>query len=1125
MYSSDGTDVFEIGANLTSLAVSGQVTLTNIISANGSLGTAGQALLTDGSSKVYWGSVSSGSAAVRTDYIYTANEGQTTFSGLDDDGDTLSLGSTFDVFLNGSLISPSGNYTSNSTAIVFTDSTGNNDIITVRNIETVAGELRNTYVYTANEGQTVFTGSDDNSATLSMTNYKDVFINGVLITDTTDNFTANDTHITFTGGVSNNDIVTIKSYDTVAEFSSIDDNGSSTAITIDSGGNVGIGTASPARDLHVATADAIAARFQHTDGASMTIELMNNGSSPTHPFIGSSGQSVILGASGVTDFSVTSSGNFEASNAAGPALLNEAAVFNNPTIVPRKTDTATGWGSGGANNIDGVIGGTRTVNFGAGATAFYNSSGNEVARIDRSSGNVGIGTSSPSSALNGSLKALEVSSAVGSAIRATDTAASTNIEIAAGVGATYVWNTTNTPMRFGTNNAERMRIDSSGNVGIGTSSVSSATKLEVYGNSAAAHVGIRANNAAADGYATLWLSNAGDNTGIIRGGASAAAYTNQLAMLTGSAMPITFSPNNTEAMRIDSSGNVGIGVTPTYKLEIGGVTESIFRNTGGSVQSVVYSSGGGSQAQFGTFSAHPTVLITSGTERMRITSSGDVAVGRTSGVGGAKVTVETGVSTPAVLGYGDRTWLNAYDPNSGGTPVDLRLWAYGNSNATNDAYVGTWSAHPLKFATGGSIRATIDTSGNVGIGTSSPSYLTHLYSTSAEPKLVIEDASSGAGRGGIVTGSWGGNGIRLDSLGAAGWVYVGGGNTSYIPFTIGTEKARFHSNGYFGIGTSSPSRPLHISASDCRIRLTDSDAPTISVELMNSSGSGILATNGASSLLFQTDNAERMRIDSSGNVGIGTSSPAQKLSVESTGGASSEIDISLVSGISNKECILNFGKNLATADRYLGRIFYQVDNNVMGFWTSNAERMRITSSGSLLVGQTSSASPGFNNTIAGGAWSADGTSLHLSRSSNGCAWFNRSTTTGSVQSFRYNGSAVGSISVTASTTAYNTSSDYRLKENVVNLSGAIDRVKLLKPSRFNFIADPDTTVDGFVAHEVSDVVPEAICGEKDAVDAEGNPEYQGIDQSKLVPVLTAALQEALTKIEALEARIVALETT
>ena len=82
-----------------------------------------------------------------------------------------------------------------------------------------------------------------------------------------------------------------------------------------------------------------------------------------------------------------------------------------------------------------------------------------------------------------------------------------------------------------------------------------------------------------------------------------------------------------KAIYADGSGNVGIGVTPTYKLDIGGVTESIFRNTGGSVQSAVYSSGGGSQGQFGTFSAHPTVLITGGTEKMRITSSGDVGIG------------------------------------------------------------------------------------------------------------------------------------------------------------------------------------------------------------------------------------------------------------------------------------------------------------------------------------------------------------------------------------------------------------------------------------------------------------------------------------------------------------------
>ena len=117
----------------------------------------------------------------------------------------------------------------------------------------------------------------------------------------------------------------------------------------------------------------------------------------------------------------------------------------------------------------------------------------------------------------------------------------------------------------------------------------------------------------------------------------------------------------------------------------------------------------------------------------------------------------------------------------------------------------------------------------------------------------------------------------------------------------------------------------------------------------------------------------------------------------------------------------------------------------------------------------------------------------------------------------YNGNGlVGSISTSGSATSYNTSSDYRLKENVVAMSGATERLKQLKPSRFNFIADPNKTVDGFLAHEVQDIVPEAISGTKDAVDDEGNPEYQGIDQSKLVPLLVATIQE-------LEARIAQLE--
>jgi hypothetical protein len=126
---------------------------------------------------------------------------------------------------------------------------------------------------------------------------------------------------------------------------------------------------------------------------------------------------------------------------------------------------------------------------------------------------------------------------------------------------------------------------------------------------------------------------------------------------------------------------------------------------------------------------------------------------------------------------------------------------------------------------------------------------------------------------------------------------------------------------------------------------------------------------------------------------------------------------------------------------------------------------------------------------------------------------NRSGTDGALLSFFKSLSGVGSISVTGSATSYNTSSDYRLKENVEPLTGAAARVLALKPSRFNWIADPDgDKVDGFIAHEAAGVVPEAVHGEKDGDD------MQGIDQSKLVPLLTAALQEALTRIAALEAQ-------
>lgn len=180
---------------------------------------------------------------------------------------------------------------------------------------------------------------------------------------------------------------------------------------------------------------------------------------------------------------------------------------------------------------------------------------------------------------------------------------------------------------------------------------------------------------------------------------------------------------------------------------------------------------------------------------------------------------------------------------------------------------------------------------------------------------------------------------------------------------------------------------------------------------------------------------------------------------------------------------------------------------------SNSEVMRIQE-GNLLIGTTGLPS----STNKGTAFipaSLDRTKLSMSSAS---------TSSGvELVAFRNPNGEVGTIATNASSTSYNTSSDYRLKENITDITDGIERVKQLKPSRFNFIADADTSVDGFLAHQVSNIVPESITGEKDAVDEEGNPKYQGIDQSKLVPLLTAALQEAVAKIEALETRVAALE--
>lgn len=178
--------------------------------------------------------------------------------------------------------------------------------------------------------------------------------------------------------------------------------------------------------------------------------------------------------------------------------------------------------------------------------------------------------------------------------------------------------------------------------------------------------------------------------------------------------------------------------------------------------------------------------------------------------------------------------------------------------------------------------------------------------------------------------------------------------------------------------------------------------------------------------------------------------------------------------------------------------------------TGGTERARIDASGRLLIG-SSSATGGDAVSIQGRDVAGNQYCLFAQAATASTAFALRtySTTTATV---------VGSITFSGSSTAYNTSSDYRLKENIQPMTGALAKVAALKPCTYKWKAD-GSDGEGFIAHELAKVVPQCVTGEKDAVDAEGNPVYQGIDTSFLVATLTAAIQELKAEVDSLKARL------
>jgi hypothetical protein len=288
----------------------------------------------------------------------------------------------------------------------------------------------------------------------------------------------------------------------------------------------------------------------------------------------------------------------------------------------------------------------------------------------------------------------------------------------------------------------------------------------------------------------------------------------------------------------------------------------------------------------------------------------------------------------------------------------------------------------------------------------------------------------------------------------------------------------------------------------------------------------------ADTIAFAEGGAEVARFDSSGNLGIGvTADSSNKLQVNGdiglTWATDKFIGMKFGSGGSYK-----IGLMLKDSTRECKVWSQSVDSDdKISFYTGStpSERMRIDSSGNLLVGTTETISGFFGSKIQVACGNNNGINIQTTTTASNAGiniWNATDSGTRGLVNFYTNTSRSlkGSISSDGSTVSYNTTSDYRLKENVVPMTGALAVVGQLKPCIYTWKAD-GSDGQGFIAHELAEVVPECVTGEKDAVDAEGNPQYQGIDTSFLVATLTAAIQEQQAIIETLKTRIEALEVS
>ena len=508
-----------------------------------------------------------------------------------------------------------------------------------------------------------------------------------------------------------------------------------------------------------------------------------------------------------------------------------------------------------------------------------------------------------------------------------------------------------------------------------------------------------------------------------------------------------------------------------------------------------------------------------------------------------------------VSGGGAAVQGNGYPTTGAGwefyTDTTTGSWAQSYSRTSSVWLDANWNALTHKFSTSGAERMRIDSSGSVGIGDSNPSSVLSVLGASgvnADARSLIWSTDSTAFAAGVGGGisfraKYNTAGSYFDAANIKGIKENGidGNFAGAMVFTTGpaggspTERMRIDSSGNVGIGTSSPSTKLDVSGS-ARIgtgsstggvlRITSSGqyadflAATSSVTSClfsdNTNAYGVSGTVTNHPFLFFTNNIERARIDTSGNMGLGTTSPATRLDVESSsaGTATGLIKLYNTNG-SDRYTGIDFHGVTSETYNKIAQITAQVTNGGTGsgaaiggdliFRTNNSatnvpsERMRIDANGNMLVGATAQ------------SYSSKFELTHTNL--DGITTIFNLTSANNAMKFRNGNGQVGSIITSGTSTAFNTSSDYRLKNSVSPMTTGLATVSALKPVIYKWKSD-NTDGEGFIAHELQAVIPHAVSGEKDAVNEDGSIKPQGVDYSKIVVHLVAAIQELKAEFDA-----------